>query len=184
MQKAGEEQTGTMAAVVGLTPAVLEQVCAEASAAGVVQAANFNSPGQIVISGSIDGVRQAMTLAKARGAKLVKELVVSGAFHSPLMASAGEGLLQALKKTPIDDARIPVYTNVTAEPVRKADEIRDLLHRQLTSPVRWEQSVRNMVRDGAQRFTEAGPGKVLQGLVKRISPEASVGGVDTWSDFT
>jgi [acyl-carrier-protein] S-malonyltransferase len=183
MQKAGEEQKGTMAAVVGLEPALLEAVCAEASAAGVVQPANFNSPGQTVISGSVDGVRQAMALAKERGAKLVKELVVSGAFHSPLMASASDGLLHALQNVRIADARIPVYTNVTAEPVRSAAEIRDLLHRQLTSPVRWEQSVRNMVRDGAQRFTEVGPGKVLQGLVKRISPEVAVAGVDKWSDF-
>jgi [acyl-carrier-protein] S-malonyltransferase len=184
MQKAGEEQRGTMAAVVGLDSGVLEQVCHDASVAGVVQPANFNSPGQTVISGSIEGVRRAMALAKEHGAKLVKELVVSGAFHSPLMASARDGLLHALRETHIADARIPVYTNVTAEPVRSAEEIRDLLHRQLTSPVRWEQSVRNMVRDGATRFTEVGPGKVLQGLVKRISPEVAVGGVDRWSDFT
>jgi [acyl-carrier-protein] S-malonyltransferase len=183
MQKAGEEQKGTMAAVVGLEPGLLEAVCDEASAAGIVQPANFNSPGQTVISGSVEGVRRAMALAKERGAKLVKELVVSGAFHSPLMASASEGLLRALEKTQIADARIPVYTNVTAEPVRSAAEIRSLLHRQLTSPVRWEQSVRNMVRDGARQFTEVGPGKVLQGLVKRISPEVAVVGVDKWSDF-
>jgi [acyl-carrier-protein] S-malonyltransferase len=184
MQRAGEEQRGTMAAVVGLDAGVVEQVCREASAAGVVQPANFNSPGQTVISGSVDGVRQAMALAKERGAKLVKELVVSGAFHSPLMASARDGLLQALQGVRIADARIPVYANVTAEPVRSAEDIRDLLHRQLTSPVRWEQSVRSMVRDGASRFTEVGPGKVLQGLVKRISPEVAAGGVDKWSDFT
>jgi [acyl-carrier-protein] S-malonyltransferase len=184
MQKAGEEQPGTMAAVVGLESGVLEQVCRDASDAGVVQPANFNSPGQTVISGSVEGVRRAMAIAKERGAKLVKELVVSGAFHSPLMASASDGLFQALRETVIAEARIPVFTNVTAEPVRSAEDIRDLLYRQLTSPVRWEQSVRNMVRGGASRFTEVGPGKVLQGLVKRISPEVAVGGVDRWSDFT
>jgi [acyl-carrier-protein] S-malonyltransferase len=183
MQKAGEEKRGTMAAVVGLESDVVERLCEEASSAGVVQPANFNSPGQTVISGSVEGVRRGMTLAKERGAKLVKELVVSGAFHSPLMASAGEGLKQALSRTRIENARIPVYTNVTAEPVIGAEEIRDLLYRQLTHPVRWEQSVCNMVRDGADRFTEVGPGKVLQGLVKRISPAATAGGVDKWNDF-
>lgn len=183
MQHAGEVNKGTMAAVVGLEPDAIESVCAEAAQAGVVQPANFNSPGQIVISGSVDGVRKAMELAKARGAKLVKELVVSGAFHSPLMESAREGLKQALAKTTIATARIPVYANVTAEPVTKAEEIRDLLFRQVTSPVRWEQSVRSMVRDGGSHFYELGPGKVLQGLIKRTEPGVSIGGFDKHSDL-
>jgi [acyl-carrier-protein] S-malonyltransferase len=182
MQRAGEEQQGTMAAIVGLVPEAIEETCKEASVAGVVQPANFNSPGQIVISGSLDGVRKAMDIARTRGAKMVKELVVSGAFHSPLMASAGGGLKSALDRTAIRDASVPVYANVTAEPVTRAGDIRELLHRQLTSPVRWEQTVRNMVRDGAVQLYEIGPGKVLQGLARRIDPGVKSGGFDTYAD--
>ncbi|MBP1678189.1 MAG: fabD [Bacteroidetes bacterium] len=183
MQQAGEEQRGTMAAVVGLAPEALAEVCSTASAAGVVQPANFNSPGQVVISGSVQGVRRAMELAKAAGAKIVKELVVSGAFHSPLMAGAGEGLRQALSGVDLRDAKIPVYANVTARPVRAAEEIRDLLNRQLTSPVRWDETARNMAADGATDFIEIGPGKVLQGLIKRIVPAATTRGFDTLADL-
>jgi len=179
MQKAGEENPGTMAAVVGLEAQTIEEVCRAASSDGIVQAANFNSPGQIVISGSVAGVRKAMELAKQRGAKLVKELVVSGAFHSPLMRSAKDGLKSALDRTAIRDAQIPVYANVSAKPVRKAGEIRTLLFEQVTSPVRWEETIRNMSADGASTFVEIGPGKVLQGLVKRIAPEAAIAGFDT-----
>ena len=183
MQQAGTEQHGTMAAVVVLDPASINEVCREASAVGVVQAANFNSPGQIVISGSVAGVRKAMVLAKIRGAKLAKELPVSGAFHSPLMETARNGLKRALESTEIRDARIPVYANVTARPVRKSSEIRDLLFRQLTSPVRWEESIVNMTADGATSFVEIGPGKVLQGLVKRISPNVEIRGIDKYADL-
>lgn len=184
MQRAGEERRGTMAAVIGLDPEALEAVCAQAAARGVVQPANYNSPGQVVISGSVEGVHAAMELAKARGARMVKELVVSGAFHSPLMESAREGLRRALAETPIRDAAIPVYANVTAAPVRTADEIRSLLERQITSPVRWEETVRAMVRDGATAFHEIGPGKVLQGLVRRIDPAPAVRGFDTLAECT
>ncbi len=183
MLQAGIAQKGTMAAVVGLSPEATEELCIEASAAGIVQPANFNSPGQIVISGSVEGVHKAMELAKAKGAKMVKELVVSGAFHSPLMESAREGLKKALDATTFNDARIPVYANVTAEPVTRAAEIRDLLYRQLTMPVRWEQSVRAMVRDGAADFIEVGPGKVLQGLVKRTEAGVQTRGFDKWTDI-
>lgn len=182
MQRAGEEQHGTMAAIVGLLPEVVEELCMEASSAGIVQPANFNAPGQIVISGSVEGVRKGMELAKARGAKLVKELVVSGAFHSPLMASAREGLKKKLDETPLRDASVPIYMNVTAEPVTKAEEIRDLLYRQLTSPVRWEDSIIHMVRDSADSFVEIGPGKVLQGLVKRIAAHVAVSNIDKYTD--
>jgi [acyl-carrier-protein] S-malonyltransferase len=183
MQKAGTEKPGTMAAVVGLDSKVVEEVCKEASAAGVVQPANLNSPGQIVISGSVNGVRKGMELAKTRGAKLTKELQVSGAFHSALMASAGDGLKAALEKTTILDAAVPVYANVTAKPVTGAAEIRSLLYAQLTSPVRWEEIVRNMIADGAGLFVEVGPGKVLQGLVKRIDGSVQVKGVEKMSDL-
>ena len=183
MQRAGEEQPGTMAAVVGCEPDTVVAVCDEASAAGVVQCANFNSPGQIVVSGSVAGVRRAMELAKAKGAKLVKELVVSGAFHSPLMQSARDGLREALARTSLHDAKIPVYANVTAKPVRAAGEIRTLLEQQLTSAVRWEESVRRMTADGATEYVEIGPGKVLQGLVKRIDPAAAVRNIEKFEDI-
>ena len=183
MQKAGELNKGTMAAVVGLAPDIIEDVCARASLTGIVQQANLNAPGQVVISGSISGVHKAMDLAKDRGAKLVKELVVSGAFHSPLMDSARDGLKAALDRTAFRDARIPVYANVTAEPVSRAEELKDLLYRQVTSPVRWEQSVRNMVRDGARAFYEVGPGKVLQGLIKRTDSAVTVGGFANYTDI-
>jgi [acyl-carrier-protein] S-malonyltransferase len=179
MQKAGEENPGTMAAIVGLDAKVVGEICCNAWNEGVVQAANFNSPGQVVISGSVSGVRKGMELAKERGAKLVKELVVSGAFHSPLMQSAKDGLKFALDEIEIHDAKIPVYANVTAKPVQKAREIRTLLFEQVTSPVRWHETVVNMAADGATSFIEIGPGKVLQGVVKRIAPDVSVSGVDT-----
>lgn len=184
MQQAGEQNPGTMAAVVGLEAGVLESVCAEASAAGIVQCANFNSPGQIVISGSVSGVQKAMELARARGAKMVKQLPVSGAFHSPLMQSAREQLHEALRDAAISDARIPVYANVTARPVQEAGAIRRLLEEQVTSAVRWEESVCAMAAGGAGTFVEIGPGKVLQGLVKRISPAAATRGIDTAADLT
>jgi [acyl-carrier-protein] S-malonyltransferase len=184
MQQAGVEQPGTMAAIVGLDPKTVNGICAEASPAGIVQAANFNSPGQIVVSGSITGVRKAMELAKTRGAKIVKELPISGAFHSPLMESAQAGLKAALDRTEIRDAAVPVYANVTARPMRHADEIRSLLYRQLTSPVRWEESVASMVADGATTFTEIGPGKVLQGLVKRINGNVETCGFEKLGDVT
>ncbi len=182
MQQAGVEQQGTMAAVIGLDPTIIGEICKEASSEGVVQAANFNSPGQVVLSGSVSGVRKGMELAKQRGAKLVKELQVSGAFHSPLMGSAGEGLKVALEKTNILDASVPVFANVTAKPVRKSSEIRELLYRQLTSPVRWEETIRNMVKDGAGTFVEVGPGKVLQGLIKKIDSSVTVKGVERITD--
>lgn len=182
MQIAGEENPGTMAAVVGLDAAVVSDVCHEASSAGVVQPANFNSPGQIVISGSVAGVRKAMELAKPRGAKLVKELVVSGAFHSPLMDSAKFALKAALAEVRIVDAAIPVYANVTAAPVKNAEEIRELLVAQVTSPVRWDESITAMAAAGAVKYTEIGPGKVLQGLVKRIVSGAVTDGCDNADD--
>jgi [acyl-carrier-protein] S-malonyltransferase len=184
MQQAGEQQKGTMAAVVGLNPDALQEVCREASSVGIVQPANFNSPGQIVISGSVDGVHKGMELAKARGAKLVKELVVSGAFHSPLMESAKDGLKKELDKTAFQDASIPVYANVTAEPVIRAADIRELLYRQLTSPVQWEETIRHMVRDGATHLYEIGPGKVLQGLAKRTEASLQVAGYDAFKDVS
>ncbi len=183
MQRAGEIEHGTMAAVIGLDPQAVQDVCTKASSSGIVQPANFNSPGQVVISGSVDGVRAAMALAKARGAKMVKELVVSGAFHSPLMRSAQEGLRNALATVTINDPQTPVYTNVTADAVTDAKTVRRLLLEQLTSPVRWEESVVAMIRNGATSFVEIGPGKVLQGLIKRIDPAVTVMGIDRVGDI-
>jgi [acyl-carrier-protein] S-malonyltransferase len=184
MQNAGAENPGTMAALVGLERKVVNEVCRDASAAGIVQAANFNSPGQIVISGSITGVRTAMDLAKTRGAKIVKELPVSGAFHSPLMDSARAELQSALDNVDIRDAAVPVYTNVTARPTSSAKEIRRLLVEQIMNPVHWEESVEQMIADGATTFVEIGPGKVLQGLVKRIRGSVKTLGFEKLVDIS
>ena len=168
MQTAGEENPGSMAAVIGLASSDVEEVCQEASLAGIVQPANFNSPNQIAISGSVNGVKKAMDLAKERGAKRVIPLVVSGAFHSPLMKQAQLGLKEELEKVHFKQAKIPVFTNVTAQPVTAPAEIKELLYKQLTSPVRWAESIQNMIADGADKFYEVGPGNVLTGLLKRI----------------
>ncbi len=169
MQEAGEENPGTMAAVIGLNAKTVEAICEEARKKGVVQPANFNSPEQIVISGSIDGVHRAMELARERGAKRVIELVVGGAFHSPLMEPAREKLREALRETEFRDARIPVFTNVTALPEIRGEKLRELLELQLIRPVRWVEIVQNMIAAGANLFYEIGPGKVLTGLMRRIS---------------
>ncbi len=182
MQQAGEENKGTMAAVIGLNPEAVEECCSEASASGIVQCANFNSPGQVVISGSVEGVKKGMEVCKSKGAKLVKELVVSGAFHSPLMDSARENLKKALDTTNIYDARIPVYVNVTAKPVLAKEDIKKFLYEQVTSPVRWEETIKNMISSGIEEFYEIGPGKVLQGLVKRINPNVKCFNIDKYSD--
>ena len=178
MQNAGNARRGTMAAVVGLDEKKVEDACREASVSGIAQPANYNSPGQIVISGDVEAVRKAMELSKAAGAKIVKELVVSGAFHSPLMEAAKEELKKAIDSAPIGDATVPVYANVTAKPVRSTAEIKEALIMQLTHPVRWQESVLNMSADGVTRFVEIGPGKVLQGLVKRTVSGGEVLGID------
>lgn len=167
MQRSGENNPGTMAAIVGMAAEQIEAVCREAAEAGVVQPANFNSPGQIVISGSAPAVRRAMEIAKQKGARLVKELVVSGAFHSPLMGEALAGLVEALKEVSIKPAAIPVFSNVEAQPASDPDHIRRLLQQQLLAPVLWENILRNMIAAGYDQYYEVGPGKVLQGLLKR-----------------
>jgi len=182
MQEAGDLNKGTMAAVIGLESDKVENLCAEASSSGVVQCANFNSPGQIVISGSVDGVKKAMELCKNAGAKMVKELVVSAAFHSPLMLSAKEKLNAALDATNFYKPKFPVYTNVTAKPVDTISEIKSMLFEQITAPVRWEEIIRNMIADGIEELYEIGPGNVLQGLVKRINPDVKRFGIDKFED--
>jgi len=171
MQEAGTIAPGTMAAIIGLDEAAVAGLCAEAAEVGVVQPANFNCPGQIVVSGAKEAVARAMDLARARGAKRVVELVVSGAFHSPLMDHARQHMGHVLEAAEINDARIPVYANVTARPVRSATEIRKLLWDQLSKPVLWQNTIQNMIADGATLFYEVGPGNVLTGLLKRINKE-------------
>ncbi len=183
MLRAGIEQPGTMAAIVGLENNIVDEICTQISKSETVQSANFNSPGQVVISGSKNGVSLAMTALKLRGAKLVKELVVSGAFHSPLMVSAKSELDEALQDLKINEIINPVYANVTAKPVLNPNEIKKLLSEQLTSAVKWSESILNMVNDGAENFIEIGPGKVLQGLVKRISPTVTISGINTAEDL-
>jgi len=172
MQKACEANPSTMAAVLGLEDAVVEQACEEVSE--VVVAANYNCPGQLVISGSNAGVEQAMEKLKEAGAKRVLPLAVGGAFHSPLMEPAREELAQAIENTTFGTPTCPVYQNVNALPSTDVAVIKENLIAQLTSPVRWTQTVQNMMKDGATSFTEVGPGKVLQGLVKKVDRKMAV----------
>jgi [acyl-carrier-protein] S-malonyltransferase len=178
MQAACEEQPGTMAAILGLADEVVERICQEIAAGGdVVVAANYNCPGQLVISGSLSGVNNACEALKAAGAKRALLLPVGGAFHSPLMQSAQAALAAAIEKTNFLPTRCPVYQNVDAAPHSDPTEIKANLLAQLTAPVRWTQSVQAMVRDGATTFLECGPGKVLQGLVKKIEPTATANSI-------
>ncbi|HEU5103858.1 MAG TPA: ACP S-malonyltransferase [Roseiflexaceae bacterium] len=166
---------GGMAAIIGLDEQPLEQICSDVSAQGTpVVVANYNSPGQLVISGVISALEQAGTRAKEQGAKRVLPLKVSAAFHSPLMRGASEGLAAAVAQAAIVDARVPVISNVTAEPLVTVDAIRRELFEQVTSPVRWIASVRYMTAAGVDTFVEVGPGNVLTGLIKRIVPDAQL----------
>jgi [acyl-carrier-protein] S-malonyltransferase len=162
---------GGMAAIIGLDEAPLEAICGEASAPGApVVIANYNSPGQLVISGASEAVERACELAKARGAKRALHLKVSAAFHSPLMRAAADGLAGAIAESAVADARVPVIANVTAAPLAAADAIRGELVAQVTAPVRWIASVQRMIAGGADTFAEIGPGSVLTGLIRRIAP--------------
>ena len=170
MQKACELKPGTMAAVLSLDDSIVEKICSEIS--GIVVPANYNCPGQLVISGEISAIEEACVKLKEAGARRALVLPVGGAFHSPLMEPAREELAAAIESTTFSNPVCPIYQNVHATAMRNAAEIQKNLIAQLTSPVRWTQSVQNMVKDGATHFVEVGPGKVLQGLVKKISPEA------------
>ena len=170
MQKACELQPSTMAAVLGLEDEVVEKICTETP--GVVVAANYNCPGQLVISGEVAAINLACEKMKEAGARRALVLPVGGAFHSPLMEPAREELAAAIANTVFSVPSCPIYQNVSTTPVMDAEEIKKNLILQLTAPVKWTQSVQNMVKDGATLFTEIGPGKVLQGLVRKISPDA------------
>lgn len=177
MQKACELQPSTMAAVLGLEDQIVVETCAEID--GVVVAANFNCPGQLVISGSIPAVEKACEVLKEKGAKRALLLPVGGAFHSPLMEPAREELAKAIENTIFNTPICPIYQNVTASAVTNPDEIKKNLITQLTAPLRWTQSVQQMIADGATDFIEVGPGNVLQGLVKKIdrSTQTSAAGI-------
>ncbi|MER3316999.1 MAG: ACP S-malonyltransferase [Allomuricauda sp.] len=170
MQKACEIQPSTMAAVLGLEDEVVEKICAEVE--GIVVPANYNCPGQLVISGEVDAVNIACEKMKEAGARRALLLPVGGAFHSPLMEPAREELAAAIESTEFKTPGCPIYQNVTTTAVSDAEEIKKNLILQLTAPVKWTQSVQQMVKDGATSFVEVGPGKVLQGLVKKIHREA------------
>jgi [acyl-carrier-protein] S-malonyltransferase len=170
MQKCCEQVPGTMAAIIKLPTETIEEICT--SCTGIVVPANYNCDGQVVISGEAEAVAEACTKMKEAGAKRALPLAVSGAFHSPLMEPARLELADAIDKTPFRIPACPVYQNVTALPATDPAVIKENLLRQLTSPVRWTQTVQNMVADGADHFLEIGPGTVLQGLVGRIAPEA------------
>ena len=179
MQKACEAQPGTMAAIIALSDEKVEEICNGINAAGdVCVAANFNCPGQIVISGSLEGINKACEAMKAAGAKRALPLKVGGAFHSPLMQPAQVELEAAINATEFHTPKCPVYQNVDALPHTDPAEIKANLVAQLTASVRWTQTVQNMVADGADDFTECGPGKVLQGLIAKISKEAKAHGIE------
>ncbi|RKD88411.1 ACP S-malonyltransferase [Mangrovibacterium diazotrophicum] len=178
MQKACEMQPSTMAAIVGLDDATVEEACA--SIDEVVVAANYNCPGQLVISGSIEGIDKACEVLTEKGAKRALKLVVGGAFHSPLMEPAREELAAAIEATTISTPICPVYQNVNAQPVSDPAVIKENLIAQLTAPVKWTQTVENMLKDGATSFTEIGPGKVLQGLIKKVDRQAETAGIDSY----
>ncbi|MDE0561768.1 ACP S-malonyltransferase [Algoriphagus sp. NF] len=176
MQEACEINPSTMAAILGLADEKVEEICASISEEIVVPA-NYNCPGQLVISGSNKGIEIACEKMKEAGAKRALPLPVGGAFHSPLMEPAREKLQKAIEMTQFSVGSCPVYQNVSTTAVTDVNEIKENLIAQLTAPVKWTQSVQNMVKDGATEFIECGPGKVLQGLVKKIHPEAQVSGL-------
>ena len=179
MQKACEAAPSTMAAIIALADEKIEEICAQVTAEGdVCVAANFNCPGQVVISGSMEGIEKACELMKAAGAKRALPLKVGGAFHSPLMNPAKVELEAAINSTEFHTPKCPVYQNVDAKPYTDPAQIKANLVAQLTASVRWTQTVQNMIADGADEFTECGPGAVLQGLIKKIDKNANAHGIE------
>ena len=186
MFNAGIEKPGTMFAVINLDDDKVAEVCEELTKNGngnVVVAANYNSPGQVVVSGSAEYLRENIGAFKNAGARMVKELVVSGAFHSPLLNSAKEELAKAINGTNFNNADKPVYSNVYAKSLTSSSEIKEALIAQLTSPVKWTQSIVQMQNDGISKFTEIGPGNVLQGLIKRTINDVEIFGLDKFEDI-
>jgi len=175
MQKACELTKGTMAAVLGLEDEIVEKTCDEIN--GIVVPANYNCPGQLVISGEVEAINNACEAMKEKGARRALVLPVGGAFHSPLMEPAREELAEAIKDTPFNEPTCVIYQNVTASAVTTAKEIKENLIAQLTAPVKWTQTIQQMIQDGATEFTEVGPGKVLQGLMRKIDRTVLANGV-------
>jgi len=178
MQEAVPVGTGAMAAILGVEPQILAEICAEAAQGEVVSPANFNSPGQVVIAGHASAVNRAIEIAKGRGFRKAMLLPVSAPFHCSLMVPAGERLADTLANISVGTLSRPVVTNVEAEPNQDSSRVKELLVRQVSAPVRWEDSVRTMVALGVTEFVEIGPGKVLSGLVKRITKEVSTANVE------
>lgn len=180
MQRAGTTNPGTMAAIIGMDDEVVEQICEEASKKvnKPVVPANYNCPGQLVISGDVEAVEAAVEIAKDKGCRLAKVLPVSGAFHSPLMEPAYDALKKKLDEIIFSEPKCPVYSNYTAEGTKNIETIRENLLNQLMNPVRWTQTLQNMNKNGASHFIEVGPGKVLQGLVKRTLDNAETEGYE------
>jgi [acyl-carrier-protein] S-malonyltransferase len=178
MQEAGDVHPGGMAAIIGMDGDVVDSICEKATTEikKPVVAANYNCPGQLVISGDMDAVKRAVELAKEEGCRLAKILPVSGAFHSPLMKPALEGLQKRLEDIMFKDPECPLYSNATAEPTQDSDVVKENLIAQLTSPVKWTQTLQNMEKNGITDFVEIGPGKVLRGLVKRTISNANISG--------
>jgi len=181
MQNAGTIMNGTMAAIIGLDRESIDEICNNYDK-GIVVPANFNAPGQIVISGEVEEIKNVMELAKEAGARKAIQLNVSGAFHSPLMSSAKEALTEKLNSIEINSTEIPVYSNVSAQPVTKSEKIRENLILQLDNAVLWQDTITNMISDKITNFVEVGPGKVLQGLTKRIDRNVISSGIETNND--
>jgi [acyl-carrier-protein] S-malonyltransferase len=183
MFRAGVDEPGAMAALLGLAEEEVAQICREIEGEGVVVPANLNGPGQVVVSGEVGAVERAMALAAERGAKRAVRLPVSGAFHSPLMKSANAGLAAVLDRITYRDARVPVVANVSARPLSGAADLRAASKAQLLGAVRWEASMRRLLEDGAAAFVEIGPGKVLRGLLKKIDGKAASANVEGPDDL-
>ena len=183
MHEAGLQKPGSMAVIIGLDADKIKLICEAASDKGVICPANFNSKDQIVVSGSKEAINKAMQLAKEAGAKIVKELLVSAAFHSPLMESAKIKLNLVLENITFKDAAFPIYANISAKPSFKASEIKSNLYEHITSPVHWLDTINNMTNDGMNKAIEIGPGKVLQGLLKKINTNIKIFGVDKFEDL-
>ena len=183
MHNAGKESLGTMAAIIGLSSLDVNNLCNETSTDKIVVVANYNTKNQIVVSGHVEAVENLMISAKKFGARMVIPLNVSGAFHSPLMSPAREALADKLDSIQISDIKYPLYTNVDAKPITKGKEIKKSLIRQLDNPVQWHNSIKKMTDDGSTHFTEIGPGKVLQGLNRKIDKNVFTKGIQTYEDI-
>lgn len=184
MQKAGKIQNGTMAAIIGISNDKILQICKQFNSGGVAVPANFNTPGQIVISGNVDAVEFVMEEAKRSGALKAIKLNVSGAFHSPLMSPVRESLAEILNSIEIQDTVIPIYSNVSANPVTKKNDILNRLIEQLEMPVLWCKTITNMIKHNIDNFVEVGPGRILQGLNRRIDRSVKISGIENLDQIT